>query len=104
VAKILLQAGARVTICGRSSDALHAAAERLSSYGKSIAAVKADVRERNDCERLITAAAEQNGPVDVLVNDAGVFGVGVEVGVRLAPSPLTDPDVRLFRIRLLSRS
>jgi DNA invertase Pin-like site-specific DNA recombinase len=29
---------------------------------------------------------------------------GVEVGVRLAPSPLTDPDMRLSRIRLFSRS
>jgi hypothetical protein len=36
----------------------------------------------------------------------GFAGVdaAVEVGARLAPSPLTDPDVRLSRIRLLPRS
>jgi short-subunit dehydrogenase len=76
VAKAALQAGARVTVCGRSNDALEAAVQKLRSNGGSIAGVTADVRERTDCDRLIAFATDNNGPIDVLINVAGVIEVG----------------------------
>jgi NAD(P)-dependent dehydrogenase (short-subunit alcohol dehydrogenase family) len=76
VTRKLLDLGARVTICGRNAEALQSAAAQLGAVGDSLTVVQADVRERADCERLIATAVQQNGPVDVLINNAGVIEVG----------------------------
>jgi short-subunit dehydrogenase len=87
VAKALLQAGARVTICGRSNDALESAVAKLRSYGGSVAGLQADVRDQAECDRLIAFATKSTGPIDVLVNVAGVIEVG----------PFSDQTIDDFR-------
>lgn len=46
---------------------------RLSAAGARVVAVRADVTDRADVEALFSAAESQFGPVDVVVNNAGVF-------------------------------
>lgn len=64
--------GMRVAVCARRLERLEGVAERCRAAGAAeVAAVAADVGRREDVERLV-AAAEALGPVDGLVNNAGV--------------------------------
>ena len=74
VAESLLRGGADVVISGRSADALAEAASELARAGGAgrLETVAADVRRPADAERLIAAAADRFGGVDVLINNAGV--------------------------------
>ncbi len=71
IAEAFAAEGARLTICARGEDALRAAADRLASGGTEVLAVPGDVTSADDCERLVQAAAERYGGIDVLVNNAG---------------------------------
>lgn len=77
VAESLLRRGADVLIAGRAAGPLAAAAADLARVAASAGAgrietLAADVRRPADAERLVAAAADRFGGVDVLVNNAGV--------------------------------
>ena len=77
VAESLLRRGADVLIAGRAAGPLAAAAADLARIAASAGAgrietLAADVRRPADAERLVAAAADRFGGVDVLVNNAGV--------------------------------
>ena len=73
VAESLLRGGADVVISGRSAGALAEAASELAEAGAGrIETVAADVRRPADAERLIAAAVDRFGGLDVLINNAGV--------------------------------
>jgi 3-oxoacyl-[acyl-carrier protein] reductase len=71
IAEALAAEGARVTICARNEDRLAEAAKRVTAAGADVLTVACDVTSREDCERLIEAAAERFGGIDILVNNAG---------------------------------
>ncbi|WP_026341877.1 SDR family oxidoreductase [Actinomadura atramentaria] len=77
VAAALLRDGWRVVLAGRRAEALRATA------GGSDAAlvVPADVTSPESVDALFAAAADRFGRLDLLVNNAGVFG---------APAPVED--------------
>ena len=66
--------GAGVLVCGRARPALDEARARLEAAPGAgrVAAVAADVRRHEEAERLVAAAVDALGGVDVLVNNAGV--------------------------------
>jgi short-subunit dehydrogenase len=68
--------GARVAICGRDGEALSRARARLAEDGISVLALECDVADRSSVQRLVRAVTERLGPVEMLVNDAGVIEVG----------------------------
>jgi uncharacterized protein len=59
--------GANLVIAARRAEPLEAVARECRALGVNCTAVVADVTRRDDCERLVAAAAR----VDVLVNNAG---------------------------------
>ena len=71
--------GARVGINSRSEVTIRPVAEEAESLGAEVLALAADVSRSADGERLVSAAAERYGRIDVLVNNAGVLGPRVPI-------------------------
>jgi 3-oxoacyl-[acyl-carrier protein] reductase len=65
--------GARVALAARSTSELEATAQQI---GSSASVIPTDVRNRDDVHKLLEETATAIGPVDILVNAAGigVFG------------------------------
>ena len=81
IARAFARNGAQVVIAGRTQETLARAAAAIEKEcGAPALAVAADVAEPKDCERMVAAAVERFGAVDILVNNAAYF----------AASPLID--------------
>ena len=63
--------GAKVVLGGRDSDALGEVAAEITKGGGNAKTLAADLRESNAPGRLVAAAEEAFGGVDLLVNNAG---------------------------------
>jgi 3-oxoacyl-[acyl-carrier protein] reductase len=71
IARGLGSEGAQVVICARGAEALYATAEELRSDGISVHALPLDLGDSDAGERLVQAARETFGGVDILVNNVG---------------------------------
>jgi citronellol/citronellal dehydrogenase len=67
----LARSGACVVLAGRREEPLESARAEIEATGAPCLAVAADVREAGEPERVVDAALERFGHVDVLVNNAG---------------------------------
>lgn len=76
IAVRLGRAGHRVTICGRSSDRLQETAEDLARQDIYVTTVVADVSDLAQVRTLVAEAVATNGPISILVNNAGRNGGG----------------------------
>jgi len=73
IAKVFADAGAQVLIAARDEAGAAAAAAELSAGGGSVSFVVADVRQREDAQRMAATAVERHGGIDVLCANAGIF-------------------------------
>ncbi|MFC7174299.1 SDR family NAD(P)-dependent oxidoreductase [Haloplanus litoreus] len=64
--------GADVTCCARTRDAVESVVEGIVDDGGEARAVRADVRDEFDVERLMETAAREAGDIDVVVANAAV--------------------------------
>ncbi|GBQ22491.1 SDR family oxidoreductase [Gluconacetobacter sacchari] len=69
-ARVLLDEGMAVAICGRNAERLDAARQSLAPHG-DVLAVQCDILEAGDVERLRRDVAGWQGRCDLLVNNAG---------------------------------
>jgi NAD(P)-dependent dehydrogenase (short-subunit alcohol dehydrogenase family) len=76
IADELLAQGAHVAICARGEEDLERARRKLAADGRIVLARPCDVGVREQVEAFVTDVARELGPVDVLVNNAGVISVG----------------------------
>lgn len=76
LARQFLKEGARVVICGREAETIARARQELAQLGGEVLAVPCDVTEPVQVEALVSRVHETFGPVDVLVNNAGVIQTG----------------------------
>jgi citronellol/citronellal dehydrogenase len=67
----LAHTGASVVLCGRRAEPLDATRRDAEALGAECLAAPADLREPEEAERVVDAALERFGRVDVLVNNAG---------------------------------
>jgi short-subunit dehydrogenase len=72
LATALTQGGARVVLSARSVAALEALSARLRDSGAEVAVVPADLTEPREVDGLVARAEAALGPLDVLINNAGV--------------------------------
>jgi 3-oxoacyl-[acyl-carrier protein] reductase len=85
IALALSDAGAAVAICARSQDEVTGVAGEIEGRGRHALAVRCDVTDRQEVERMVAAVEETIGPVTLLVNNAGRFGP-------VGPLAAIDPD------------
>lgn len=81
VAKAFASSGARVCVCDIDAGALDTAASEIPG----LHTVVCDLSKRADIERMVGAAVEALGGLDVLVNNAGIAGP-------TAPVEEADPE------------
>jgi NADP-dependent 3-hydroxy acid dehydrogenase YdfG len=82
-ARLLASRGAALVLGARRTDRLAQIADEISSTGGSVHMVAVDVSRAEDLDRLVQAAVDRFGRLDVLVNNAGISHLG----------PLADGDV-----------
>ncbi|WP_336000409.1 SDR family NAD(P)-dependent oxidoreductase [Halorientalis halophila] len=73
IATTFAEAGANVVTNSRSQERAESTAADIRDAGGTAIAVEADVSEKADAEKLVDAAVEEFGSVDVMVNNAGVL-------------------------------
>lgn len=88
VAVALLDRGWRVALAGRRAARLAGTAARARAAGDRALPVPADVTDPASVEALFGAVAERWGRLDLLVNNAGMFG---------APQPVEEFSHREWR-------
>jgi len=72
----LARAGANLALAARSADKLDEAAGTLQGAGGKVVAIPTDLVVPEEREKLIRAAAEKLGGIDILINNAGVASWG----------------------------
>jgi short-subunit dehydrogenase len=75
IARRLAREGMDVAVSGRREDALARVVTELRALGVKAAAVPADLSDLATVDQLIEGAESALGPIDVLVNNAGVEAV-----------------------------
>ncbi|GIN74572.1 3-oxoacyl-ACP reductase [Bacillus sp. J14TS2] len=68
--------GVRLAICARGEELLNKVELEARELGAEVVAVAADTSEAKDVERFVSIAEEAFGRVDVLINNASIFGPG----------------------------
>jgi NAD(P)-dependent dehydrogenase (short-subunit alcohol dehydrogenase family) len=76
VARELAREGCRVAICARHPEQLEEAARLFGSEGLEALTLPCDVSDRSQVEGMVRRVSADLGPVDVLVNNAGIIQVG----------------------------
>ncbi len=69
------KAGAKVFIVGRRLEKLSETADIMKKFGGKCFIEACDVSNKEDVRNVVTSAEKKMGPIDVLVNAAGVTGV-----------------------------
>ena len=76
MARQLAGEGARLAICARTPETLDAAAAELRTYGTDVYAHRCDLTNKEQLRGFFNAVNQELGPVDVLINNAGVIMAG----------------------------
>jgi 3-oxoacyl-[acyl-carrier protein] reductase len=76
-AELLARLGARVTVTS-TTDRIEARAGELRAAGATVHGHVADLTDAGQARALVAAAEAAHGPLDVLVNNAGLAQTGVE--------------------------
>lgn len=71
-ARLMAGAGAKVAICARNAEHLHAAAEEIrNATGGDVFPVVADISTAEGCDKFINETVARYGGLNILVNNAG---------------------------------
>ncbi len=74
IARRFAEEGASVLITARTESEIHAVAEEIARAGGQAAHIAADVSTEQGCESILREAREKLGDVQILVNNAGIYG------------------------------
>ena len=71
MAEALSDAGANLVLCSRKLEPLEEVRDEIEVRGGEALALSCDVTEQEDVEKVVSAAIEAFGSIDVLVNNSG---------------------------------
>lgn len=77
IARAFLREGASILICARERAKLENARDHLMGFakkGQQVIAEVANVAREEDVERIVSRAVEELGNIQILVNNAGIYG------------------------------
>ena len=72
IAHGLAEAGANLVTCARTAGAARAVAEEITAKGGRALGLEIDCAERDQCERLVDAALQRFGSLDILICNHGI--------------------------------
>jgi len=72
IARALAQKGVNLALTARTVGALGATAKEVSALGVKGVAIPLDVTDHASRQRLLREAIAANGPIDILINNAGI--------------------------------
>jgi NAD(P)-dependent dehydrogenase (short-subunit alcohol dehydrogenase family) len=76
LARQLARRGARLAICARDARELEVARVALVALGTEVEAIPCDLGEPDQVGAMVDGVETRLGPIDVLVNNAGIIQVG----------------------------
>ena len=76
IARVFAGEGARLVLADMRSRPAQGVVDEIAAGGGEALFVQADVTSDSDCKRMIDAAVERYGLVDIVVNNAGIAGKG----------------------------
>ncbi len=76
IARRLAELGARLSLCARDATRLETAAAALRNEGFEALAMVADVTHANEIQTLVDRTHRDLGPIDILINNAGIGRFG----------------------------
>lgn len=85
IARAVAAAGAAVTVTARSEDQLRETVALIEAQDGRALALTADVTDRMAVEQMMAETERRLGPVDLLVNNAGIWGA-------IGPTWEVDPE------------
>ena len=104
-AEALAEDGARIVLCARDEESLRATEQALAGQGAEVLAVVADMTDPATPDRLVDAAVERFGRLDIVVANAGGPPPGTALdldddAIRAAVEANLLSSVRLVRAAL----
>ncbi|MBW2551393.1 MAG: SDR family oxidoreductase [Deltaproteobacteria bacterium] len=72
IARALAQKGVNLALTARTADAVEATAKEATALGVNAIALPLDITEPAGRQRLLEGAVAANGPIDILINNAGI--------------------------------
>jgi short-subunit dehydrogenase len=76
LAREMAARGGRLAICGRDPESLERARTSLARTGAEVMAAPCDVTDSGSVQELVDKVHRGLGPIDILINNAGVIEVG----------------------------
>ena len=76
ISELFARQGARVAILDVQEAAAGETAQRIKSAGGAAVAIRCDITDASDVKAAFDAAQEATGPINILVNNAGIAHVG----------------------------
>src|SRR3989442_3367845 len=74
IAHAFARAGCNLVLLSRTQAEIEQVARQTAALGVTSVALSGDVSRRSEVERIMAAALEKFGRIDVLVNAAGIYG------------------------------
>ncbi|MBC6989517.1 SDR family NAD(P)-dependent oxidoreductase [Hymenobacter sp. BT491] len=87
LARQAVSEGAKVAICARDAEELERAREELSAGGAEVMTLQRDMTNAEEVRTLVAEVQAKLGPIDVLVNNAGIITAG----------PIDNVDLRDYQ-------
>ncbi len=102
IAEVLAEEGANLVVSDIDEPKARAAAERCSARGVRAFALRTDLLSESDCAQMIDRAERMLGPIDILINNAGLWPTNLVVDIPLSEWRKTM-DLNLTAVFLASQ-